>query len=78
MASKGLGIGKVEGKVYFIEGAVPGDIADVNVTTDKKKYAEGNIAALLRRHPIIAQSPCASTLAPVAAANGNTLNMKSS
>ncbi|MBS1685956.1 MAG: 23S rRNA (uracil(1939)-C(5))-methyltransferase RlmD [Bacteroidetes bacterium] len=47
MASKGLGIGKVDGKVYFVEGAVPGDTVNVRVTTDKKKYAEGEIAELI-------------------------------
>ena len=47
MASKGLGIGKVDGKVYFVAGAVPGDTVDVRITTDKKKYAEGEIARLV-------------------------------
>ncbi|MCW3128397.1 MAG: putative methyltransferase [Bacteroidetes bacterium] len=47
MASKGTGIGKVEGKVYFIERAVPGDVIDATITTDKKKYAEGHIANLI-------------------------------
>lgn len=47
MASKGLGIGKVDGKVYFVAGAVPGDTVNVRITTDKKKYAEGEIAELI-------------------------------
>ncbi len=47
MASKGLGIGKVDGKVFFVAGAVPGDTVNVRITTDKKKYAEGDIAALI-------------------------------
>lgn len=51
MASKGVGIGKVEGKVYFVAGAVPGDKADVTVTTDKKKYAEGEIGRLITSSP---------------------------
>jgi 23S rRNA (uracil1939-C5)-methyltransferase len=41
MASKGFGIGKVEGKVLFVQGGVPGDTCDVRLTTDKKKYGEG-------------------------------------
>ncbi len=47
MASKGLGIGKVDGKVFFVAGAVPGDTVNVRITTDKKKYAEGGIATLI-------------------------------
>ena len=47
MASKGFGIGKVEGKVIFTEGAVPGDIVDVRLTLDKKKYAEGRVERIV-------------------------------
>jgi 23S rRNA (uracil1939-C5)-methyltransferase len=46
MASKGFGIGKVEGKVLFVQGAVPGDTCDVRLTTDKKKYGEGVLETL--------------------------------
>jgi len=46
MASKGTGIGKVDGKVLFVERAVPGDTCDVRLTTDKKKYGEGVLQTL--------------------------------
>jgi 23S rRNA (uracil1939-C5)-methyltransferase len=46
MASKGTGIGKVDGKVLFVLGAVPGDTCDVRLTTDKKKYGEGVLETL--------------------------------
>jgi 23S rRNA (uracil1939-C5)-methyltransferase len=46
MASKGFGIGKVEGKVIFVQGGVPGDTCDVRLTTDKKKYGEGVLTTL--------------------------------
>ena len=46
MASKGFGIGKVEGKVIFVQGGVPGDTCDVRLTTDKKKYSEGVLETL--------------------------------
>ena len=32
---------RIEGKVIFIEGAVPGDVADVLITRNKKDWAEG-------------------------------------
>jgi 23S rRNA (uracil1939-C5)-methyltransferase len=56
MASKGTGIGKVDGKVLFVERAVPGDTCDVRLTTDKKKYGEGvmqtlTVASDLRTEP---------------------------
>ena len=42
LADKGLSIGKnPEGKVVFIEGAVPGDVLDVKVLRKRKGYYQG-------------------------------------
>ena len=40
-AAGGKSIARLDGKVVFIEGAVPGDIADVRLTKNKKDWAEG-------------------------------------
>jgi 23S rRNA (uracil1939-C5)-methyltransferase len=40
-ASEGKSLGRVEGKVIFVEGAVPGDVADIFITKNKKDWAEG-------------------------------------
>jgi 23S rRNA (uracil1939-C5)-methyltransferase len=40
-AAEGKALGRVEGKVIFVEGAVPGDVADVYITRNKKAWAEG-------------------------------------
>ena len=40
-AAEGKSLAKVEGKVIFVEGAVPGDVADVFITRNKKDWAEG-------------------------------------
>jgi 23S rRNA (uracil1939-C5)-methyltransferase len=40
-AAEGKALGRVNGKVIFVEGAVPGDVADVLITRDKKDWAEG-------------------------------------
>jgi 23S rRNA (uracil1939-C5)-methyltransferase len=40
-AAEGKALGRVEGKVIFIEGAVPGDVVDVRLTKNKKDWAEG-------------------------------------
>jgi 23S rRNA (uracil1939-C5)-methyltransferase len=40
-ASEGKSLGRIEGKVIFIEGAVPGDVADIFITKNKKDWAEG-------------------------------------
>jgi len=40
-AAEGKSVSRVEGKVIFIEGAVPGDIVDVMLTKSKKDWGEG-------------------------------------
>jgi 23S rRNA (uracil-5-)-methyltransferase RumA len=40
-AAEGRSLGRLEGKVIFVEGAVPGDTADVLITKNKKDWAEG-------------------------------------
>lgn len=40
-AAEGKSIARVDGKVIFIEGAVPGDIADIQLGKSKKDWAEG-------------------------------------
>ena len=40
-AAEGKALARVEGKVIFIEGAVPGDVVDVLITKNKKDWAEG-------------------------------------
>jgi 23S rRNA (uracil1939-C5)-methyltransferase len=41
-AAEGKSLARIEGKVIFIQGAVPGDVADVLITKNKKDWAEGN------------------------------------
>lgn len=42
-AAEGKALAKLDGKVIFITGAVPGDIADVMLTKNKKDWAEGRV-----------------------------------
>jgi 23S rRNA (uracil1939-C5)-methyltransferase len=42
-AAEGKCIARVEGKVIFIEGAVPGDLVDVYLRKNKKDWAEGAV-----------------------------------
>ncbi|HQW83209.1 MAG TPA: 23S rRNA (uracil(1939)-C(5))-methyltransferase RlmD [Ferruginibacter sp.] len=42
-AAEGKALAKVEGKVVFISGAVPGDTADVLLVKNKKDWAEGRV-----------------------------------
>ena len=40
-AAEGKALSKMAGKVIFIEGAVPGDVVDVQLSKNKKEWAEG-------------------------------------
>ncbi len=40
-AAEGKSLAKIDGKVVFIEGAVPGDVVDVLLTKNKADWAEG-------------------------------------
>lgn len=40
-AAEGKALTKLEGKVIFIEGAVPGDVVDVQLSKSKKEWGEG-------------------------------------
>ena len=42
-AAEGKALARVDGKVIFIEGAVPGDTADILLTKNKKDWAEGRV-----------------------------------
>lgn len=42
-AAEGKALGKIDGKVIFIEGAVPGDVVDVQLSKSKKEWGEGKV-----------------------------------
>jgi len=47
-AAEGKSLARVNGKVIFIEGAVPGDIVDLRLGKNKKDWAEGTVTKFHR------------------------------
>ena len=45
-AAEGKALAKLDGKVIFIGGAVPGDVADIMLTKNKKDWAEGRVVTI--------------------------------
>ena len=39
-AAEGVSVARMDGKVYFVKNAVPGDVADIRVFRNKRAYAE--------------------------------------
>lgn len=48
IAAEGKAIAKINGKVLFVPHAIPGDIADVQVTVKRKGYMEGHIVNMIK------------------------------
>ena len=72
IAEEGKGVGRAGELVVFVDKAVPGDVADVEIFRKKKNFAEAKITALKTASAICGQNLFASILAIAAAANGNT------
>ncbi|HEV8716604.1 MAG TPA: 23S rRNA (uracil(1939)-C(5))-methyltransferase RlmD [Candidatus Binatia bacterium] len=52
------GVGRVEGKVVFVPGTVPGDAVTVKLDEEKKTYATGQLVTLRRPSSQRRQPPC--------------------
>ena len=48
LASGGAGIARDEGKVYFVIGGVPGDVAEIKITKDKGRFAEAIVMDVIQ------------------------------
>lgn len=51
IADRGKAVGRHEGQVVFVEGAVPGDVADVRVTSKKKGVMDGRVEQMVTPSP---------------------------
>lgn len=47
VAAEGRGLGRSDGKVIFVDYAIPGDVVDVRLTKNKKDFAQGKIQKLI-------------------------------
>lgn len=50
-ATEGKAIGRKEGKVFFVENGVPGDLVDVFVMKNKTDYAKAKVHRLIEPSP---------------------------
>jgi 23S rRNA (uracil1939-C5)-methyltransferase len=58
-AAEGKSLARVDGKVIFIENAIPGDVVDIRLSKNKKDWAEGHIIAYQSYSPDRAEPFCA-------------------
>jgi 23S rRNA (uracil1939-C5)-methyltransferase len=58
MAFGGRGVCKTDGKVYFVDGAIEGDVCDIEVTSDHKRYGDAVVKDMITPSPLRGQSIC--------------------
>ena len=58
VGSDGEGIGRIEGKAIFVAGAIPGDLAEVEIVTSKKRFARGRLVSLSQPSTERVPMPC--------------------
>ena len=58
ISSEGKSVAKVDGMVIFVDGAVPGDVADVMITRKKNNYAEGHVVTIKEKSPHRIEPTC--------------------
>ncbi len=57
-AAEGKSLARLDGKVIFIEGAIPGDVVDVVLLKNKKDWAEGRTTAFKKYSPLRIEPFC--------------------
>ena len=59
IAAGGAGVGRLpDGRAVFVHRTAPGDVADIEITVDKKRYARGRLLRLLSEGPDRRKAPC--------------------
>lgn len=54
----GLGVARLDGKVHFVEGAIPGDVVTIEVTRDRPRWARATVAEVVAPGPDRRVPPC--------------------
>ena len=60
LAKGGDGVARLDGKVYFIRGALPGERVTAEILQDKKSFGRGKVLEILQRSPLRAEENCAA------------------
>lgn len=58
MDHNGRGIGKLNGKIVFVNNALPGEIVEIKILKDNKKYIEADVNRYIKKSTKRITSPC--------------------
>lgn len=51
LTSEGEGVGSIEGKKVFVEGALPGEEVEIKLTENRKRFAKAKLVRIIERSP---------------------------
>ncbi|MEN6390488.1 MAG: 23S rRNA (uracil(1939)-C(5))-methyltransferase RlmD [Syntrophomonas sp.] len=54
----GQGVGRIDGKVVFVPGALPGDDVELTIGVEKKNYLRGRLCSIIEPAPERVNPPC--------------------
>lgn len=57
-SNEGRGVGRLDGLAVFVDGALPGDLAEIEILRAKKRYAEARALRILEPSPNRVMPPC--------------------
>lgn len=58
VATGGDAIGRLDGKAVFVPGAIPGDVVEVRIEVDRKRYAKARLVEVVEASPDRIAAPC--------------------
>ena len=58
MVAGGTALGRIDGKAYFIQGALPGETLDIEITENRKDYAFARIVSVKEANEHRVTPPC--------------------
>jgi 23S rRNA (uracil1939-C5)-methyltransferase len=58
MANGGDGIARRDGKAVFVPGAIPGDVAEIEIVQTKKRFERGRLVEITEASPNRVEPPC--------------------
>ena len=59
VVAEGDGLGRLpDGRVVFVEGALPGEVVSVEIVKQSRDYARARVVRILEAHPQRVEPPC--------------------
>lgn len=58
LSHEGRGVGKIDGKTVFVDGALPDEVVEMQYTYSRGKFDEGRVINVIKASPLRVEPPC--------------------